>query len=128
MLARCVEQALGAPDQLEKALRRGRRPVSKAASGLGALDALLVRAEREAKDGGAACASVFETLLNAAGRAARKSDGARLDACGSLCRWLCARSDAGCGSLRLSAATGVGRGLVASSLHSWPISTSTGSM
>ena len=54
MLARCVEQALGAPDQLEKALRRGRRPVSKAASGLGALDALLVRAEREAKDGGAA--------------------------------------------------------------------------
>ena len=108
MLARCVEQALGAPDQLEKALRRGRRPVSKAASGLGALDALLVRAEREAKDGGAACASVFETLLNAAGRAARKSDGARLDACGSLCRWLCARSDAGCGSLRLSAAAGVG--------------------
>ena len=92
MLARCVEQALGQERELEAAMRRG-RPSSSGGS-VAALEALLVRADREAKDGGAAVGSVFGLVVGAAGKAAKRKDFSRVGACGTLCRWLVSRGEA----------------------------------
>ena len=107
MLARCVEQALGQERELEAAMRRG-RPSSSGGS-VAALEALLVRADREAKDGGAAVGSVFGLVVGAAGKAAKRKDFSRVGACGTLCRWLVSRGEARCGESRLTIGPGAAR-------------------
>ena len=64
MLARAVDAALSNERDVARAARRGSRPYGAAAtSGVAAVDALLVRAEHAARDGGAALRSVWQLVV-----------------------------------------------------------------